>query len=202
MAYAIGLTGGIGSGKTVASDHFSKLGVPVIDTDVIARDIVKPNHPALMKLVEAFGKDILLDNGELNRGALREKAFSSEQNKAKLDAITHPAIRAETFKQIETVPYAYCIVVVPLLTTDSPFKSIMQRILVITAPYEIKLERVRLRSNIGNEEIKRIMSTQLSDEERIRFADDVIVNDGPIEEVLEEVNSLHEQYIKLSGSDN
>jgi len=105
MSYVIGLTGGIGSGKTVASDHFATLGVPIIDTDIIAREIVEPGKPALSELANAFGQTILTDNGELDRAALRKLAFANSENKNKLDAITHPAIRVNSKCKL---PILYC----------------------------------------------------------------------------------------------
>ena len=141
--YVIGLSGGIGSGKTVVSDHFASLGVSVVDTDVIARVIVEPGQPALVKLVEEFGDEILEPNGELSRGTLRKIAFASANNKAKLDSITHPAIRLETIRQIEQSESDYCLVVVPLLTADSPFSKFMQRIVIVTADKEVKINRVK-----------------------------------------------------------
>ena len=202
MSYIIGLTGGIGSGKTLVSDRFAELGVAIIDTDVIARLIVQPEHPALQQLVVAFGASILQANGELNRGALRQVAFSSDVNKAKLDAITHPAIRSETLKQINQVNTPYCLVVVPLLTKNSPFIEFMQRVLVVTTNKETKINRVKIRSNLTRDEVERIMQTQLDDEERLLFADDVIQNDGTVDDAYSEVAKLHALYTKLASSSN
>lgn len=195
----IGLTGGIGSGKTVASDHFAALGVPVIDTDVIARQIVSLGQPALTRLVEAFGRSILHSDATLDRAKLRELAFANAQSKAMLDAITHPAIRDETLRQIKNVSFPYCIVVVPLLTHDSPFLEIMHRVIAVTCDTEIRLQRVMQRSQISRAEVQRIMATQLSDEQRLAFADDVIANDGGIEDVYAEVEKLHEAYLMLAA---
>lgn len=196
--YVIGLSGGIGSGKTVASDHFATLGIDVVDTDVIARQIVLPGKPALLALVDEFGQEILLENGELNRAELRSIAFSSNEAKAKLDAITHPAIRTETLQQIKQCNSSYCIVVVPLLSSDSPFRTIMQRILIVTAEQEVKIERVKKRSNLSREEVLRIMATQLSDKERLTFANDVIENNASLEYVRQEVETLHKLYSALA----
>ncbi len=198
--FVIGLTGGIGSGKTVASDHFGTLGIDVVDTDVIARQIVEAGSPVLDKLAITFGQDILLENGGLDRGKLREIAFSSEQNKSLLDAITHPAIREETLIQIGQASSTYCIVVVPLLTSDSVFREVMHRILVVTAEQEIKVTRVMKRSNLSRETTLSIMGTQLSDEERLKFADDVIENNSTLEHVYAEVEKLDKLYQSLADS--
>ena len=197
MTYVIGLTGGIGSGKTVVSDHFGSLGVPIIDTDIIAREIVEIGEPALQRLADAFGKEILLADGNLNRDALRSLAFASKDNKALLDSITHPAIGEKTMEQIAQVNFLYCILVVPLLTPDSKFMQLMQRILVVTADHETKLVRVAKRSGLSHAETERIMETQLSDKERLTLADDTIANDGTIKEAQRRVEELHQQYLSI-----
>jgi dephospho-CoA kinase len=198
-AYVVGLTGGIGSGKTVASDRFKALGVPIIDTDIIARKVVGPGKPVLIQLVDAFGDQILQKNGSLDRSALREIAFSSPENKTQLDAITHPAIRIETLKQAVNADFPYCIVVVPLLSANSDFGSFMQRVLAVSADKHTKVERVKTRSNLSEEEVLAILNTQLSDAEREEFADDIIHNDGTIEEAQAIVDQLHEKYLELSS---
>ncbi len=202
MSYVIGLTGGIGSGKTVVSDYFATLGVPIIDTDVLARQIVEPGEPALIKLTMEFGDSIISETGHLDRGQLRKLAFENEESKAKLDQITHPAIRREAIKQISEVDKPYCIVVVPLLTAESPFTEFMKRILVVTAATETKIVRVQKRSGLQREEVQRIMQTQLHDDERKRFADDIIENDTSLEHVYSEVEKLHQYYLEVSQSLN
>ena len=199
MALVIGLCGGIGSGKTVASDHFAELGVPIIDTDVIAREIVLPGKPALNALVKEFGQ-VILKNNELDRGKLRELAFQSQASKAKLDAITHPAIRTETLAQIQQANSDYCLVVIPLLNAESSFMQGLDRVLVVTAGENTKIERVKQRSGLAKEEVLRIMATQLSDSERLKFADDVIENNSTLEHVYAEVEKLHQQYLTLSAN--
>ena len=197
MTYVIGLTGGIGSDKTVVSDHFGSLGVPIIDTDIIAREIVEIGEPALQRLADAFGKEVLLADGNLNRDALRSLAFASKENKALLDSITHPAIGEKTMERIVQVNFLYCILVVPLLTPDSKFMQLMQRILVVTADHETKLVRVAKRSGLSHAETERIMETQLSDKERLTLADDTIANDGTIKEAQRRVEELHQQYLSI-----
>ena len=198
MPYVIGLTGGIGSGKTVVSDHFAELGVPVIDTDVIARVIVEPGQPALNQLAEAFGHQILSKDGYLDRTVLRKIAFSNDTAKATLDSITHPAIGTETLTQIANVTFPYCIVVVPLLTADSQFAALMQRVLVVTADHMSKVKRVQLRSDLTADEVETIMRTQLTDAQRLQFADDVIENNGSISDAHARTEELHKLYQELS----
>lgn len=200
MSYIVGLTGGIGCGKTVVSDYLGSLGVPVIDTDVIAREIVRPGQAALEALVNEFGAHILLESGELNRDKMRGIAFSSQRNKQKLDAITHPAIRRECEKQIAQIDYVYGLVVVPLLTGSSPFLKLMQRVLVVTAERKLRIKRVQTRSNLTREQVEAIMATQISDEQRLDFADDVIANNGTIEEAQRAAQRLHESYLNLAKS--
>ena len=198
MTYVIGLTGGIGSGKTLVSDHFASLEVPIIDTDIIARQIVEPGHEALAELTTYFGDNILLADGQLNRSELRSLAFASPKNKQALDNITHPAIRKETAQQIALVTDAYCLVVIPLLNKSSPFFSFLQRVLVVTANRDTKIERVKKRSNLTKQEVVQIMETQLDDTERLSFADDVIANDSTIEDAYEQVEKLHQTYLTLA----
>ncbi len=195
--YVVGLSGGIGSGKTVASDRFAKLGIDIVDTDIIAREIVLPGKPALQALVNAFGQNIILTTGELNRSELRSIAFSSSTAKAKLDAITHPAIRTEALQQIQQSQSRYCLVVVPLLSSDSPFKTIMQRVLIVTAKQEVRIQRVKKRSNLSHKEVINIMATQLSDAQRLTFADDVIENNTSLDHVYQQVDALHQSYLTL-----
>ena len=194
----VGLTGGIGSGKTVVSDHFIKLGSPVIDTDIIAREIVEPGQPALIDLCDAFGGSILDDSGALDRGALRTIAFSKPENKKLLDSITHPAIRESVRNAIQQVSSAYCIVVIPLLTKESAFIELINRIAVVTADHETKIQRVMQRSQLSREETVAIMNAQISDQERLEMADDVINNDASIAEVQGTVELLHEQYLQIA----
>ena len=200
MGFVVGLTGGIGSGKTVVSDHFASLGVPVVDTDVIAREIVEPGQAALAALVEEFGQQILTEDGALDRAAMREIAFSSDRNKSRLDAITHPAIRKKTFADIQTADYPYCIVVIPLLTAESAFTALLDRVVSVTVDRETRIQRVQKRSGLSREEVERIMATQLSDEERLAFSDDVISNDGSISDAHRRVEELHQLYFELSAA--
>ncbi|NND80858.1 MAG: dephospho-CoA kinase [Gammaproteobacteria bacterium] len=198
MPFVVGLTGGIGSGKTVVSDYFAGLGVPVIDTDVIAREVVAPGQPALTQMVQTFGEQILQEDGSLNRDVMRTLAFSDADNKRKLDAITHPAIRAACLRQIAAVTYPYCVVVVPLLVADTDFSALMQRILVVTADTQTRVERVMQRSDLTREQVMAIMQSQIDDQQRLAFADDVIRNDGSIADAQAAAENLHQQYLLFS----
>ncbi len=198
----VGLTGGIGSGKTAISNAFAKLGVAIVDTDVIARTILSKQPQLLTTLAERFGEDILDTKGKLIRSKLRELAFSSKQNKADLDSIMHPAIRAETLSQIaehDTEPY--CIVVVPLLI-ETNFKALVDRVLVVTAPYERRLKWLKARSDLDTGKAEAIISKQSSDEQRLAVADDHISNDGTLDDIDNEVAKLHKIYLALSHKSN
>lgn len=200
MTFVVGLTGGIGSGKTLVSDHFAELDVPIIDTDIIARQIVRPGEPALAELSDAFGGHILKSNGELDRDALRKVAFAKMQNKRKLDAITHPAIRAKTINQIDEIKSMYCVVVVPLLKKGSPFVKMMDHIVVVTAEQKTRIKRVMQRNQLTQAEVVKIIATQASDEQRVELADDIITNDGSIQATLESVDALHLKLSELAAS--
>lgn len=198
MSYVVGLTGGIGCGKTLVSDHLASLGVPIIDTDIIARQIVEANSPTLNELVIAFGKTILLDNGELNRDQLRKIAFNSQENKANLDAITHPAILKLATQQLAEVTYSYVVVVIPLLSTDSSFYPMLDRVLTVNTERETRIQRVMQRNDLSREAVEKIVNSQLTDEQRQQFADDEIDNNGSKQATREQATVLHEQYLALA----
>lgn len=201
MSFIVGLTGGIGSGKTLASDHFASLGVPIIDTDVIAREVVSgPNSPVLNELVTYFGTDILSNSGELDRNRLRERAFTSSERKTTLDSITHPAIFKATTDKLQSVNHTYSIVVIPLLSPQSPFFSLLDRTLTVNADTETRIARVMKRNQLARDKVEQIMQTQLTDEQRSSFADDVIENNTHIAHVQERVQTLHQQYLSLALS--
>ena len=200
MTLIIGLTGGIGSGKTLISDHFAELGVPIIDTDVIARQIVEPNQPALAALVNKFGEQIIDSDGSLDRDSLRHIAFSSPENKQALDAITHPAIREETIKQVSAVTYPYCVVVIPLLTADSAFAGFLHRIITVSTETETRIQRVMQRNSFTREQVLRVLKTQLTDEQREAFADDIVDNNGSKQAAIDQTNELHRKFLDLCAA--
>lgn len=193
----IGLTGGIGSGKTTVSRRFEALGAPVIDTDVLAREVVEPGEPTLDKLVEAFGHGILREDGRLNRERLRDMAFADPTAKRTLESIMHPAIRErlhERLEELEDRDVPYCVVVVPLLVETS-FQEMVDRVLVVEAQRERRIEWLMDRTGMTREEIARIMDSQATPEERLRVAHDVVRNDGSLRELEKEVDRLHTKYM-------
>ena len=201
MTGVVALTGGIGAGKTVVSDCFARLGVPVIDTDIIARHIVSPGLPAYEKLIVAFGAQIVRQDGSLDRAKLRALAFSSQAKKEQLDNITHPAIYREVLSQINFIKEIYCLVVIPLLARDSPYQQICHRVLLVSADRELRVLRVIQRGGVEREDVLKIMRYQLSDEALSGLADDVIRNNGTMDDVHQAVVSLHQKYLCLYANE-
>lgn len=201
MSYVIGLTGGIGSGKTTVSNLFAELGGMVIDADVVARQVVEKGSPLLTKIVEHFGTQILTSEQSLDRKALRQIVFNNESEKAWLNDLLHPAIREEMLRQLSAATEPYIIWVVPLLI-ENKLTQFCDRILVVDVSPEIQLERATKRDKSKIETIKNIMAAQVSREERLSYADDIIKNDLPLEKGLlkiqKQVKALHLHYLTLA----
>ena len=195
----IGLTGGIGSGKSSVSDRFAALGAPVIDTDLIAREIVAPGLPAHRQIRRSFGESVLLADGTLDRDSLRAMVFEDPAKRAELERILHPAIRREVSRRLGDLDAPYCIVVVPLLV-ESGFTDLVDRVLVVDAPEDTRLRRVCRRSGISEAEVRRIFAAQATSEQRRRCADDVLENDDELAELDHKVAALHQRYLRLSGA--
>ena len=193
----IGLTGGIASGKTTVANLFAELGAAVIDTDVIAREVVEPGQPALEEIAAAFGEEILLPDGSLDRSALRARIFASAEDRARLEAITHPRIRLEALRQADAADGPYQLIVVPLLV-QSPLRESMDRILVVDCPEQVQIERLMARDADSEEQARRILAAQSSRDERLAIADDVITNDGSLDDTRRQVAALHEIYRSLA----
>ncbi len=194
----IGLTGGIASGKTTVADMFAELGVPVIDTDVIAREVVEPGQPALVKLVEAFGAEILSHAGRLDRQRMRESVFSDENKRRKLESILHPVIAQSMLAAADQAGGAYQILVVPLLL-ETGMNRLVDRILVVDCPPQLQLERLISRDSESRAGGKRILDAQLDRTRRLAGADDVLVNDSDLNELRASVRDLHKAYLSLSS---
>ncbi len=193
----IGLTGGIASGKSAVSDMFAALGAPVIDTDRIARDVVQPGRPALADIVEEFGEDVLLPDGTLDRRVLRERVFSDDAGRQRLEAITHPRIRDETLRRMHAAGGPYQIIVVPLLV-ESGFGALVDRVLVVDCPPEVQRARLMARDGETAESAEAMMRSQVDREARLDAADDVIDNSGSLEETRRQVAHLHGRYLALA----
>lgn len=198
----IGLTGGIASGKTLVSDAFESLGVPVIDADVLARVAVEPESDGLKQLSEHFGSQILTKAGELDRAALRHIIFSDSDQRKKVDSILHPIIRALSENRIsaaEKLGHPYAIYAVPLLV-ETKQQDRFDRILVIDVPVEVQLHRLQQRDGGTEEKARAIIDAQASREERLAIADDVIDNSGTMDAVQTHVAELHTRYLEIAKS--
>jgi len=196
----IGLTGGIASGKTVVSDAFAKLGVPVVDADVLAREVVAPGSEGLNKLISYFTTTILTPKGELNRKALRDIIFNNPPDRVVVDKILHPLIRERSEAEIARYrdqDEAYLIYAVPLLV-ETDQASRFDRILLVDVPVTLQLERILSRDNSTKEQAQAILKSQASREDRLAVATDIIVNDGSIEDVYLRVDELHKLYSGLA----
>ena len=192
----IGVTGGIGSGKSTVTDFFSSLGIDIIDSDIIARQVVRPNSTGLKKIQEYFGDSVINNKGELNRPKLRELIFSNPDQKKWLEALLHPMIRDETIKQLNSAQSPYSLYVSPLLIETQSF-DLINRLLVIDVTEEQQIARASKRDNSSQEQIKNIITAQTSRKRRIELADDIIDNSGTIEETLKQTQNLHKKYLAL-----
>ncbi len=197
MVYTVALTGGIGSGKSTVANSFSRLGVTVVDADVIARRVVEPGQPALNAISERFGKEILLADGSLNRRILREKIFSSPAEKQWLNSLLHPLIHQRTQTEISSALSPYVLWVVPLLV-ENQLQQKADRVLVVDVSPEIQIARTIERDNVSRQHAEQILAAQATRGERLAVADDVINNDGFPERVAAHVDRLHRRYLKLA----
>lgn len=194
----IGLTGGIASGKSMVADIFADKGVPVIDTDVIAREVVEPGQPALQEIEGAFGSQVLADDGRLDRRRLREIVFADDGKRKQLETILHPRIRDAAIRQSEIAGGDYQLIVVPLLV-ESPMKAMMDRIVVVDCSEETQLARLTERDAESELQARRMIAAQSSRHDRLAIADDVVDNDGSRDETAAQVDKLHRLYTKLAN---
>lgn len=201
MTYTVALTGGIGSGKSTIANLFAMLDVPIIDADIVARQVVEKGSPLLAEIVSHFGEQILLANGELDRTALRHIVFQSESEKQWLNQLLHPAIRTEMLKQLNESTAPYVLWVVPLLI-ENQLTELCDRILVVDVLPEIQLERATKRDKNKEETIKNIMASQVDRQTRLSYADDVIENNLPLDDnaihLAHQVAKLHKHYLTLT----
>lgn len=197
MAYTVALTGGIGSGKSTIANAFAELGVDVVDADVIARQVVEPGQPALQIIVEKFGHQILNADGSLNRSALREKIFSSPDDKLWLNNLLHPLIHQQTRLQLSASQSLWCLWVVPLLVENNLHK-LADRVLVVDVDPAIQLARTMARDGISREQANNILAAQATREARLAVADDIIDNSGAPETVMPLVAALDQRYRALA----
>ena len=193
----IGLTGGIGSGKTTVADMFANHGSPVIDADEIARALVAPYQPAYDEIIEAFGRDIVDGEGNIDRDKLRRLVFDDTQRRRELEAILHPRVRTEIHHQSVELDAPYCIIVIPLLI-EADQLDLVERVLVIDLDEEKQVHRVGARSGLSEAEVRKIIAAQIERSERLRHADDVIENNADMASLEAQVEKLHRRYLALA----
>ncbi len=197
MKLIIGLTGGIGSGKSAASRWFENQGIVVVDADIVAREIVDIGQPALAEIAKTFGEDILLNDGALNRKALREIVFQSSDVRQQLEAITHPAIRTSIIQQLNAAHSPYVILVSPLLFETNQHE-LTTRNLLIDASVELQITRATQRDGQNIEQIEKIIAAQMPREQKQQHADDIVLNDGQLAHLYASLKILHEKYLTLA----
>ena len=193
----IALTGGIGSGKTTVTDYFRKLGVPVIDADETSHEVTQAGEPAVQKISDAFGDSVLDCDGNLDRTALRNIVFGDPESRKLLESILHPEIRRRMNETASRTQSPYCLFSIPLLIETSQYLS-YDRVLVIEASEDRRRSWIQTRSDLTQNEITAILSAQVSDEQRRRVADDLLINDGGIDDLHARIERLHQTYLALS----
>ena len=200
MSYVVAITGGIGSGKTTVADTFKKNhAINIVDADIIARDVVEPNTKGLISITEHFGHSILLPDGTLNRAELRKRIFSDTNEKTWLNNLLHPLIREEMQHQLSLSTSPYALLVVPLLV-ENQLQYLANRVLVVDVLEQTQINRTITRDKVDTKQVKAILASQASREERLALADDIIKNDHDICDLGNEIALLHNKYLLLSQS--
>ena len=197
MSLIVGLTGGIGSGKSAASQWFETQGITVVDADVVAREVVQKGQPALLQIQNYFGDWVIQADGELDRKALREHIFKVPEARKALEDITHPAIRNAIIAQLSAATSPYVILVSPLLF-ETQQHLLTQRTLLIDASVELQIQRASQRDGQSIEQIEKIIAVQMSREQKLKRADDVVLNDGHLDHLYSKLMPLHQYYLKLA----
>jgi len=198
MPLIIGLTGGIGSGKTSVSKRFSELGVCVIDTDQISHRLTQRGGAAISEIRRDFGESFITEEGSLDRERMRTLVFNDEPSRRRLESILHPLIQTEAFRIAAPAPPPYLIMVVPLLLETPGYRDRIDRVLTVDCEERSQIERTMKRSGLSEQEVRSIMSAQITRQDRIRQSDDVITNDGDLAHLEDRVDSLHLKYLSLS----
>lgn len=196
--WILGLTGGIGSGKSAVAEQFASLGVHMVDADQAARWVVEPGRPALRQIAQHFGDGVLLPTGELNRAALRERIFADPAERQWLEWLLHPLIRSEIADHLARADSPYAIMVSPLLIESGQYRTV-DRVLVVDVPEVLQIARTVARDQASEEQVRAILNVQAAREERLRHADDVLVNDRDLSWLRSEVERLHHFYLQLRG---
>jgi dephospho-CoA kinase len=191
--YIVGLTGGIGSGKTTVANLFHDLGVQSVDADLVARDVVMPGETALVAITEHFGHGILQQDGQLDRAALRARIFADETEKQWLNQLLHPLIRQRLLQQLADCTSGYALLIAPLLL-ENKLQTYTDRVLVVDVPPELQLSRTIQRDGVPAEQVQNILNSQLSRPERLQGADDVLLNTVPLSQLQAQIQQLHQRY--------
>ena len=194
----IALTGGMGAGKTTVANLFAQHGVPIIDADVIAREMTELGKPAFLDIVDHFQEKILLSNGTLDRKKLSQVIFVHPEERRWLEALLHPLIRSEIERQLMKMSAPYCIIVIPLLFEVKPY-SFINRVLVVDTPEHEQVKRVVERDNVTPTHVEAILKSQANREQRATLANDLVINDGILADLQPQVEDLHQMYLKLSA---
>jgi dephospho-CoA kinase len=200
MSFVVGLTGGIGSGKSAAAEEFARLGASVVDTDVIAHELTAPGGAALPGVLRLFGKEAIGAGGAMDRAKVRARVFADPAARKALEALLHPMIRDESRRRIAAASGRYVLHVVPLLVESADYRARVDRILVVDCPEDVQLARVRARSGLPEAEARAILASQASRAERLAAADDVIDNSGSIDALRKQVAALHQKYLEYSNA--
>jgi dephospho-CoA kinase len=195
--YRVGLTGGIACGKTTVANLFAALGVHIVDTDLLAREVVAPGSPLLPKIAEHFGEQVLRKDGSLDRARLRDRVFANPAERLWLESVTHPAIRELTDSRCESATSEYVIVAIPLLVETQGAKR-FHRVLVVDCEPGLQLARLQARDGMTRAQAERMLAAQVTREQRLEIADDVVRNDGDIAGLRDQVEGLHRQYLSAA----
>jgi dephospho-CoA kinase len=198
MAFVVGLTGGIGSGKSAAAEEFARLGAGVVDTDAIAHELTRAGGAAIAELRRVLGDEFIDATGAMDRAKVRARVFADAAARARLESVLHPMIRAESERRIAAADAPYVVHVVPLLVESPDYRRRVARVLVVDCPPPVQAERVRRRSGLAEEEIQRIIGAQIPREVRLAAADDVIDNSGSLAALHKQVLAHHERYLQMS----
>ena len=201
MATIIGLTGGIASGKTTVADLFQEhFNIDIVDADIVAREVVAVGSDGLRQITEHFCEAILLEDGTLNRAKLREQIFSNPEDKAWLNALLHPMIRNKIEEGLTNIRSPYGLLVAPLLI-ENQMQGMADRVLIVDVPTEVQIQRTMNRDNVSEEQVKAILKSQASREQRLAIADDVIKNHTKNQDLLPQITDLHQKYLAISTQD-
>lgn len=198
MRFSVGLTGGIGCGKTTVANGFEQLGATLVDTDLIAHAMTAPHGPAMAAIVAEFGPEFAAADGSMDRARMRSLVFSDAGAKARLEAILHPRIRDAALAAAAAASGSYVIFVVPLLIESGTWRERVTRVLAIDCPEEVQVARVMARNGLTEKQVRAIMATQVSRAERLAAADDVITNDGAMGALAPQIARLHAKYLAIS----